>query len=252
VIQRGSSELAGPKATGAGRKIGVSKRLLIAARAEIIQRDRVRSIALPRGCRQLPQPRHARSHASAPGSPQEITERVGASTDPADAARLSEELGALTIDMATLGYQRRSNYEEPASLQLACDGAREAITGLRARRTATAAAELTVEGAQTATAPGPSGGDCRYHVAMGHRPARRRYCHATSTALNSLPVQWTWRATPPPRSSSRPVERALECYRFRIDRLGRMPVAFGRASLEAINLRWAACDMHLEGRLLKL
>jgi hypothetical protein len=58
----------------------------------------------PRGRRQLPQARHTRTHGSAPGSPQEITERVGASTDPADAARLSEEFGSLTIDMATLGY----------------------------------------------------------------------------------------------------------------------------------------------------
>jgi hypothetical protein len=86
----------------------------------------------------------------------EITQRVRASTDPADAAALSEELGALAIDMATLGYERRSSYEEFAPLQLACDGAREAIAGLRARPIATAAAKLTVEGAQTATAPDPA------------------------------------------------------------------------------------------------
>jgi TRAP-type uncharacterized transport system substrate-binding protein len=108
----------------------------------------------------------------------EITQRVRASTDPADAAALSKELGALAVDMATLGYQRRSSYEELAPLQLACDGAREAIAGLRARPTATAGAKLTTEaGAQTQIASDPAAETAN----AASLPATDRHIDDTST-----------------------------------------------------------------------
>lgn len=62
----------------------------------------------------------------------DITERAGASTDPADAQGLSQELGVLAIDMAALGYKRRCSYEEFAPLQLAYESARDAVAALRA------------------------------------------------------------------------------------------------------------------------
>lgn len=63
-----------------------------------------------------------------------ITERAWASIDPTDAIDLSRELGALTIDMATLGYRRRCSYEEFAPLHLAYESARDAVAMLHLRR----------------------------------------------------------------------------------------------------------------------
>ncbi|GAU84179.1 TAXI family TRAP transporter solute-binding subunit [Bosea sp. BIWAKO-01] len=80
----------------------------------------------------------------------EITEGAGASTDPADAPRLSQELSAIAIDMATLGYQRRCSYEEFAPLQLAYESARDAVATLRAGPPATARSNAASEGAASA------------------------------------------------------------------------------------------------------
>ncbi len=72
-----------------------------------------------------------------------ITETARTSADPADAVALSHDLSTVTNEIATLGYERRSGYEEFAPLQLACDVARDAVAALRARSTATPAAGTT-------------------------------------------------------------------------------------------------------------
>jgi hypothetical protein len=61
-----------------------------------------------------------------------ITERAEASTNPADAAALSQELREVSFEMTQRSYDRRSSYEEFAPLQLAWESAREAIATLRA------------------------------------------------------------------------------------------------------------------------
>ncbi|MGO4675097.1 TAXI family TRAP transporter solute-binding subunit [Bosea sp. 2YAB26] len=75
----------------------------------------------------------------------DITERAGASTDPADAQGLSQELGVLAIDMAALGYKRRCSYEEFAPLQLAYESARDAVAALRAGPPPTARGDMASE-----------------------------------------------------------------------------------------------------------
>ncbi|GAU85755.1 TAXI family TRAP transporter solute-binding subunit [Bosea sp. BIWAKO-01] len=77
----------------------------------------------------------------------DITERAGASTDPADAPGLSHELGVLAIDMATLGYKRHCSYEEFAPLQLAYESARDAVAALRAGPPPTARGNVASEAA---------------------------------------------------------------------------------------------------------
>lgn len=64
---------------------------------------------------------------------QAITEHAGASTDPSAAHMLSQELGVLAMEIATLGYKRHCSYEEFAPLQLAYESARDAVASLRAR-----------------------------------------------------------------------------------------------------------------------
>jgi TRAP-type uncharacterized transport system substrate-binding protein len=61
-----------------------------------------------------------------------ITERAEASTDPADAAALSQQLREVSFEITQRSYDRRSSYEEFAPLQLAWESAREAIATLRA------------------------------------------------------------------------------------------------------------------------
>jgi hypothetical protein len=61
-----------------------------------------------------------------------ITERAEASTNPADAAALSQELREVSFEMTQRSYDRRSSYEEFAPLQLAWESTREAIATLRA------------------------------------------------------------------------------------------------------------------------
>jgi len=78
-----------------------------------------------------------REHADAMrellGRLQSITERARSSTDPDDADALSQELSTIVIELAVLGYERRSSYEQFAPVQLACENARDAVEALRAR-----------------------------------------------------------------------------------------------------------------------
>jgi len=67
-----------------------------------------------------------------------IAECARTSTDPGDAAALSQDLATIAIDIATLGYERRSGYEQLAPLQLAFESTREAVAALRARSPTTA------------------------------------------------------------------------------------------------------------------
>jgi hypothetical protein len=62
-----------------------------------------------------------------------IAERARASTDPGEADTLSQELGTIAIELATLGYERRSSYEQFAPVQLAFESTRDAVQALRAK-----------------------------------------------------------------------------------------------------------------------
>jgi hypothetical protein len=64
----------------------------------------------------------------------DIAERARVATNPADADTLRQELGAIAADLAMLGYERHSGYEEFAPLQLAFENARDAVEALRARQ----------------------------------------------------------------------------------------------------------------------
>jgi TRAP-type uncharacterized transport system substrate-binding protein len=68
-----------------------------------------------------------------------ITERARTATDRHEAEALSQDLGTIAIDMATLAYERHSRYEEFAPLQLAFESARDAVAALRAKPATTAA-----------------------------------------------------------------------------------------------------------------
>jgi TRAP-type uncharacterized transport system substrate-binding protein len=63
----------------------------------------------------------------------DVAERARATTNPADADMLRQELGAIAADLAMLGYERHSGYEEFAPLQLAFENARDAVDALRVR-----------------------------------------------------------------------------------------------------------------------
>jgi TRAP-type uncharacterized transport system substrate-binding protein len=63
----------------------------------------------------------------------DIGERARSATDPTAADALRQELGAVAADLAILGYERHSGYEEFAPLQLAFETARDAVEALRAR-----------------------------------------------------------------------------------------------------------------------
>jgi len=67
------------------------------------------------------------------GRLQSITERARTSSDPGDADALSQELSTLVVDLAVLGYERHSSYEQFAPVQLACENARDAVEALRAK-----------------------------------------------------------------------------------------------------------------------
>jgi len=60
-----------------------------------------------------------------------IAERARTATAPEEADELSRDLSALAIDIATLGYERHSRYEEFAPLQLAFENTRDAVEALR-------------------------------------------------------------------------------------------------------------------------
>jgi TRAP-type uncharacterized transport system substrate-binding protein len=84
-----------------------------------------------------------------------IADRARTSTDPGDAGALSQDLAAIAIDIATLGYERRSSYEEFAPLQLAFESTQEAVAALRAKSPPTAAAAAAA-GSGDATRAGAS------------------------------------------------------------------------------------------------
>jgi TRAP-type uncharacterized transport system substrate-binding protein len=63
----------------------------------------------------------------------DVAERARTSNNPTDAYALQRELGAIAADLAILGYERHSGYEEFAPLQLAFENARDAVEALRAR-----------------------------------------------------------------------------------------------------------------------
>jgi hypothetical protein len=62
-----------------------------------------------------------------------ITERAQTSTDPADADVLRQDLRKVAVEIATLGYERHSSYEQFAPVQLAFENTRDAVEALRAR-----------------------------------------------------------------------------------------------------------------------
>jgi TRAP-type uncharacterized transport system substrate-binding protein len=62
-----------------------------------------------------------------------IAERARTSTDPAEADVLAQDLNSVAIEIATLGYERHSGYEEFAPAQLAFENTRAAVAALRAR-----------------------------------------------------------------------------------------------------------------------
>jgi hypothetical protein len=63
----------------------------------------------------------------------DIGERARTTTNPVDADALRQELGAIAAELAMLGYERHSGYEQFAPLQLAFENARDAVEALRAR-----------------------------------------------------------------------------------------------------------------------
>jgi TRAP-type uncharacterized transport system substrate-binding protein len=63
----------------------------------------------------------------------DIAERARTSVNPADADALRRDLGAVAAELAILGYERHSGYEEFAPLQLAFENARDAVEALRGR-----------------------------------------------------------------------------------------------------------------------
>ena len=64
---------------------------------------------------------------------QAITERARTTADPADADVLRKELSTIAVDIAMLGYERHSGYEQFAPLQMAFENSRDAVEELRAR-----------------------------------------------------------------------------------------------------------------------
>lgn len=67
-----------------------------------------------------------------------ITERARTATDAADAEILRQELSTIAIEVAMLGYERHSGYEQFAPLQLAFENTRDAVEALRAKGRASA------------------------------------------------------------------------------------------------------------------
>jgi len=62
-----------------------------------------------------------------------IAERARASPKPDEIDALSQELSSIGIEIATLGYERRSSYEEFAPLQLAFDNTQHLLDTLQTR-----------------------------------------------------------------------------------------------------------------------
>ena len=85
-----------------------------------------------------------------------ITERARTSADPGDADALSQELSTIAIELAGLGYERRSSYEQFAPAQLAFESTQAAVEALRARSPARAKVDLSEGAALYATRTGAS------------------------------------------------------------------------------------------------
>ena len=62
--------------------------------------------------------------------------------DPDDADALSQDLNDVATEIAALGYERRSSYEQFAPAQLAFENAKDAVDTLRAKSRATTKVEL--------------------------------------------------------------------------------------------------------------
>ena len=62
-----------------------------------------------------------------------IAERARAAASPDEADALSQELGSVGIDIAMLGYERHSGYEQLAPLQLAFENARRIVDSLQSK-----------------------------------------------------------------------------------------------------------------------
>ncbi len=71
-----------------------------------------------------------------------IAERARKSADPDDADALSQDLNDVATEIAALGYERRSSYEQFAPAQLAFENAKDAVDTLRAKSRATTKVEL--------------------------------------------------------------------------------------------------------------
>jgi TRAP-type uncharacterized transport system substrate-binding protein len=85
-----------------------------------------------------------------------ITERARTSADPDDADALSQELNTIAIELAQLGYERRSSYEQFAPAQLAFENTKDAVQALRARSRGKARADVSEGAARYATRTGTS------------------------------------------------------------------------------------------------
>jgi len=62
-----------------------------------------------------------------------IADRARAATGPAEADALSQDLDMIAIEIATLGYERHSRYEEFAPVQLAFESTRHLVEAMRAK-----------------------------------------------------------------------------------------------------------------------
>jgi hypothetical protein len=62
-----------------------------------------------------------------------IADRARATAGADEANALSQELGSIGVDIAMLGYERRSGYEEFAPLQLAFENARRVVDALESK-----------------------------------------------------------------------------------------------------------------------
>jgi TRAP-type uncharacterized transport system substrate-binding protein len=67
-----------------------------------------------------------------------IADRAQTSADPADGEALRQDLRSVAIQIATLGYERRSSYEQFAPVHLAFENTRDVVEALRARSGAAA------------------------------------------------------------------------------------------------------------------
>src|SRR5262249_7216142 len=61
-----------------------------------------------------------------------IAERAKTAADPVEADALAQDLNTVAIEIAALGYERHSGYEEIAPVQLALEHPRAAVDALRA------------------------------------------------------------------------------------------------------------------------